>query len=80
MDEEKVLEFLDILEALSDDLSTKPKGELMIAIGLLRSKKINDDILFEFRDQLELVGNLQNVDTYTRNEISNIIAELEEYL
>jgi len=80
MDVVKVVEIVEILEELLEDMPSKPREELVIAINLLKSDNLNVDILLKVQDQLEFISNISNVDTYSRNEISNVLTELEELM
>lgn len=78
MDDEKIIEIIEILESLLEDMPSKARLELNVAIKTL--KNINSDIenLLKAQDQLENIVNISNIDAYSRNEINNILAEIEE--
>ena len=80
MDEMKVCEIIDVLEGLVDDMPVKPREELLRAIDLLKSVNGDIETLLKAQDQLEHVGSIPNIDTFSRSEISNILTEIEELM
>ena len=80
MDDMKVCEIVDVLEGLVDDMPVKPREELLRAIDLLKKMNGDVEILLRAQDQLEHVSSIPNIDTFSRSEISNILAEIEELM
>jgi uncharacterized protein (UPF0147 family) len=80
MDEEQRHEELEIfaeeVESLLEDMPLKPRERLE---ALVKEMRNNPDVdrLIKIQDELEDISNMQNVDSYTRNEIMNVITSLE---
>ncbi len=75
----EIMEVVDILESLLEDTSAKVRVEIEAAISLLNSAKDAEDLL-AVQDQLEIISNMSNVDSYTRNEIFNVSSLIESLL
>jgi len=74
---EKLSEILVILEdLLEEDLPSKSKQNLSLIVSELK-KPVNIEILLKIQDDLEYFSNTANIDSFVRNEIMNIIAEIE---
>ncbi len=69
--------FIEVLEQLTPDMPNKPKTDLLVAIDMLKNFKDSLEYLLKVQDQLEYVSNLPNLDSYSRNEIMNVLSELE---
>lgn len=75
MDEE-ISVFIDTLESLLEDMSSKPRDFTEEIIESLRSCS-DTETLLRIQDDLETLSNMSNIDNFTRNEIMNVIAEIE---
>ena len=76
---EEIGEIAELLSDLLEDVPMKVRTEIEIAIGMLKGE-LDQEGVIKVQDQLELVSNMTNVDSYTRNEILNIISDLENML
>jgi len=77
----EILEIVEILEALSfDDLSLKTRQQLEQIISDLNSKNIDKETLIRVQDQIEVVISMGNIDSFTRNELMNILSIIETLL
>jgi uncharacterized protein (UPF0147 family) len=77
MEIENLKDVAEILESLLDDLSFKSKEELKQIISELRSENFTFEDIIRIQDELEGFLNSNNVDSFARNEIMNIISDLE---
>lgn len=77
MDKDMIEFFIEVLEQLTPDMPNKPKTDLLVAIDMLKNFKDSLEYLLKVQDQLEYVSNLPNLDSYSRNEIMNVLSELE---
>ena len=77
--DEQIQEIVDTLDMLVEDLPFKPKQKLSEIISELES--LNDDFdtneLMKIQDDLEGVSNMGNLDSYSRNEIINVLSVIE---
>lgn len=77
MDENQILEIIDILESLLEDLPFKPKEELSKVISELKKTPLENETLMKIQDDLEMISSFSTVDSFSRNEIINIITSIE---
>lgn len=79
MDGEQLEEILEVLESLDvDELPVKAKEVFLSVIGKLRKiPHLDREELFKVQDDLELLSSMPNIDSYTRNEIMNVLSTLE---
>ena len=74
---EKLSEIIETLEGLlEENISSKPKQNLNEIILELK-KPMDLEKLLKIQDELEYFSNTANIDSFVRNEIMNIIAEIE---
>ncbi len=78
MDQE-ILDIIEILEDLIEDVPLKSKCEFLVVIAMLK-EPLDQEGLIKVQDQLELITNLSNLDSYTRNEIYNVLSIIEGFL
>jgi len=75
----EIEEIVEILEGLVDDLSSKPKLALSNVIAEL--KEIPDEFeisdLMKIQEDLESVSLMANLDSFSRNEIINVLSMFE---
>lgn len=74
--EEEIENFIEVLEDLKEDLPLKLK-ESLESIILEFKKPLNVESLLSIQDRLEFFSNNKNLDSFSRNEIINIITDIE---
>jgi len=71
---------VDILDGIVNDLSSKPKASLNFVLSDLK-KLPEDDLdiseLMKIQGDLEGVSLMPNLDSYSRNEIINVLSMFE---
>lgn len=77
MDEEQILGIVEILESLLEDLPFKPKEELHKVILTLKKNSLDSETLMKIQDDLEMISSMSSIDSFSRNEIINIVTEIE---
>ena len=79
LDHESLYEHVESLEFLLEDMPLKAREELS---KIIKDLKNSPDIqkLIKIQDDLETVSGMNNVDSFTRNEIMNIITLLENQI
>jgi phosphopantothenate synthetase len=77
MEDEVIQEYIEILESLLEDMPYKPKEELKRIINEMKKSKIDSEFLLKIQDDLEAFSATSNIDSFTRNEIMNIISDME---
>jgi hypothetical protein len=77
--EDEILDIVEILESLFEDISYKAKADLEVAIAMLK-KPLDQEGLIKVQDQLEMVTSVSNLDSYTRNEIMNVLSIIESLI
>lgn len=76
VDREDLEEFIEQLEMLLDDMVSKPKEKTLEVIKNLKNSS-DVESLIKIQDELESISNMSNIDSFTRNEMMNVIADLE---
>lgn len=77
----EILEIIEILETLSfDEMPLKARQQIENVISELKVKNIDAEKLLKVQDQIEYVINMGNLDSFTRNELMNIISIIETLL
>ena len=71
--------FIETLSSLIEDMPFKSKTQLNLIIDDLK-KPLNLEKILKIRDDLELFSNNSNIDSFTRNEIFNILAIFESLI
>ncbi len=74
--DEQLQQIAEILEDLLEDLPQKAKDQLSQVVDSLK-KSPNGEELMKIQDDLESISNIQNLDSFSRNEIMNIVTEIE---
>ncbi len=77
---ESIIEIIETLEMLSEDLPLKAKIQLDTVVDELKKVDMLDlDVngLMKIQDDLEMISNTSNIDSFTRNEIINAVAVIE---
>ncbi|MFP4402285.1 MAG: hypothetical protein ACLFPL_03545 [Candidatus Nanoarchaeia archaeon] len=69
--------FVETLESLVDDLSSKPREELKKIILFLKKNDLKSDELIKVQEDLEQFTAMYKMDSFTRTEVMNIITEIE---
>ena len=77
---EEIMEIAELLSDLLEDVPSKVRTEIEVAIKMLGVQEIDQEGLIKVQEQLELVSNMNNIDSYSRSEILNIISDLENML
>lgn len=77
--EAEIEEFIFILEGLVDEVPFKAKVEIEVVIDMLK-KPLDQEGLIKVSEQLEMISNMSNLDSFARNEIFNILSSLEGLL
>ena len=75
-DKQLVEEMIVNLEVLLDDLPLRAK-EVLTKVILDLSGDLAVEVLMRIQDELEGICNLPNVDSFSRNEIMNVITMIE---
>ncbi|MCA9496756.1 MAG: hypothetical protein KC589_07440 [Nanoarchaeota archaeon] len=76
--EDAILEIVDTLEMLLDDLPLKPKTLLSEIIAEIKAMEDFDTSEFmKIQDDLEVVSNMPCLDSFSRNEIINVLSLIE---
>lgn len=76
-----ILEIIEILETLSfDEMPLKARQQIEYVILELKGKNIDTEKLLKVQDEIEHVINMGNIDSFTRNELMNIISIIETLL
>jgi uncharacterized protein (UPF0147 family) len=73
---QEISEIVELLNSLLEDAPYKAKAEIQIAINMFTDELTQEDLI-KIQDQLELISNISNIDSYTRNEIYNILSIIE---
>ncbi len=77
----EILEIIEILETLSfDEMPLKARQYIESVISELKVKNIDSEQLIKVQDKIEQVINMGNIDSFTRNELMNIISIIETLL
>lgn len=79
MSDESIVEIIDTLESLLDDMPLKARVQLSEIINELNSQ-LNLEKILKIRDDLESFSNNSNIDSFTRNEIFNILSLFESLI
>lgn len=79
VDHDLLQEHIEALEFLVEDMPLKARDELEKVVNNLKNSP-DVEKLIKIQDELETISNMNNVDSYTRNEIMNIIADLEQFI
>lgn len=74
--EDNVLEIISTLQNLVDDIPQKAKIELIAIISELKTE-LNLEKILKIRDDLDSFSNNCSIDSYTRNEIFNVLSLFE---
>lgn len=77
MDEEQINEIIEILDSLIEDLPSKPKEKLSQIVLTFKQSPITSEHLMKIQDDLEMLSSMSTVDSFARNEIINIITQIE---
>lgn len=77
--ENEIIEIVEILETLLEDIPYKAKNDLEVAIVMLK-KPLDQEGLIKVQDQLEIVTSVSNLDSYSRNEIMNVLSIIESLI
>lgn len=76
--EETVSDIIDTLEMLLEELPFKPKSMLMEIIDEIKAMEDFDTSEFmKIQDELEVVSNMSCIDSFSRNEIINVLTLIE---
>jgi len=73
VEQDIVDEIVETLEMLLDDMALKPKIRLNEIIENLKGSLDLEKVL-KIQDDLEHFSNTANIDSYTRNEIMNVLS------
>lgn len=76
MDDE-ISYYVETLESLVDDLSSKPKEELKKIILRMKKENLESEDLIKIQEDLEQFTSVYKIDSFTRTEVMNIITEIE---
>lgn len=77
----EILEIIEILETLSfDEMPLKARQYIEMIISELKVKNIEGEKLHMVQDKIEQVINMPNIDSFTRNELMNILSIIETLL
>lgn len=74
-----LVDYIEILESFLEDLPSKPRQATETIIEDLRRDPDVEQLL-RIQDDLDTVAGMNNVDSFTRNEIMNVITGLEELI
>ncbi len=78
--DKNISEIVSTLEELLDEnLSIKSKNDLSLIIDELKKSKQVEELM-KVQDDLEYFSSSANINSFIRNEIMNIIAEIETML
>lgn len=77
MDEQHIENIVEILDSLLEDLPFKVKEELSLVIKVLKNNSLDNEKLMKIQDDLEMISNMGSIDSFSRNEIINIVTEIE---
>lgn len=74
-------EIVDTLEMLLEDLPSKPKVKLQEIIEEFSSlEEVEPSRIMKIQDDLELLSTSSNLDSFSRNEIINVLSLIETLL
>jgi len=76
----EIEEIVDILEGIVNDLSLKPRTNLSLVIEQLKKlpeENIDVSELMKIQEDLEMVSLMPSIDSYSRNEIINVLSMFE---
>lgn len=76
---EEICEIAELLTDLLGDVPSKVRVEIEVAIKMLE-RELDQEGVISLQEQLEVISNMSNIDSYTRSEILNIISDLEGFL
>lgn len=74
--QDDLVEMAQVLDMIVEELPLKAKEVVESIIKNLEANP-NSEMLFKIQDQLEVVSNMGNIDSFSRNEIINVIAGLD---
>lgn len=76
IEQDLVNEIVEILETLTDDIPLRARNQLSeIIIGL--KKPLTLETVLKIQDELEFFSNNSSIDSYTRNEVFNVLSMFE---
>ena len=76
-----ILEIVEILESLSfDEMPLKARQQIEQVISQLKIKHVETETLLKVQDEIEHVISMGNIDSFTRNELMNIVSIIETLL
>lgn len=75
--DEKISDIVEILESLLEGMAFKPKEELQKVIIKLKVDNLDSEDLIKVQDDLEIISSMSSLDSFSRNEIINLITEIE---
>ncbi len=76
--DEYISELIEVLESLiEDDTPQKIRNEIDYAIKLLNDASEVEDLI-KAQEQLEVITSMSSLDSFTRNEIYNVLNAIEE--
>lgn len=76
INQDSLLEVISTLESLVDDIPQKARIELIEIISELKTD-LNLEKILKIRDDLDSFSNNGSIDSYTRNEIFNVLSLFE---
>lgn len=76
IDQEDLIEMAQLLGLIIDDLPFKAKDKIESVIKKLETNP-DSECLFKIQEELEIVSHMSNLDSFSRNEIMNVIAGLD---
>ncbi|MFW6026281.1 MAG: hypothetical protein ACOC16_00495 [Nanoarchaeota archaeon] len=77
--QQEVKEIIEILTNLIEDAPFKAKLQIEIIIKMF-DNELTQDNLIKIQDNLEYLSNIPSIDSYTRNEVYNILSIIEGFL
>ena len=77
IDQNIIEEILEILTSLIEDIPSKARIQLKIIIENLNDDSLNLEKLLIIRDDLDLFSGNSGIDSYTRNQIYNVLSLFE---
>jgi len=78
--DESFVGIFEILDDLLEDMPQRSRSSLSLIIDKFKKVNFETEKIIEFQEDLESFTNTSNIDSFTRTEIMNIIADLESLI
>lgn len=77
--QDDLIEMVETLEMIVEDLPLRAKEKIDDILKQLKSTP-DSETLFKIQDELEIVSNMSNIDSFSRTEIINVVAGIDSLI